>query len=115
MVALSAKTKKKSSWYLYVLMCGDDTLYTGITNDLPRRVRQHNAGTASRYTRSRLPVQLVFQKRCRDRSYALKQEYALKQLSRNEKKAFLEKNRRAGSRLRQSQGVNRAQDAANEF
>ncbi len=81
--------KRKRAWSLYILKCCDDTLYTGITNDLPRRVEQHNNGLASRYTRSRLPVKLVYQEPCRGRPSALKKEYAIKQLSRKEKKAYM--------------------------
>jgi len=86
-----AKTKKNKGglWYLYVLQCGDNTLYTGITNDLARRIKQHNNGTASRYTRSRLPVALAYQEQCRGRSSALKKEYAVKQLSRKEKEKYI--------------------------
>ncbi len=85
--------KVKKGWFLYVLECSDGTLYTGITNDLSRRLAQHNNGKASRYTRGRLPVKLVHAERCRDRSRALKLEYALKQLSRNEKIAFIYRKR----------------------
>ncbi len=74
---------------LYILKCRDGTLYTGITNDLPRRITQHNNGTASRYTRSRLPVRLMFNEPCRNRSQALIKEYAVKQLSRKEKIAYI--------------------------
>jgi len=76
-------------WHLYILQCGDGTLYTGITNDLARREAQHNSGTASRYTRSRRPVQIVHQEPCRNRSYALKKEYAVKTLSRTEKEEYI--------------------------
>lgn len=88
-----AKKKKDadSLWYLYVLQCGDNTLYTGITNDLGRRIKQHNNGTASRYTRSRLPVTLTYQERCSGRSSALKKEYAMKQLSRKEKEKYIKR------------------------
>lgn len=87
------KTKKNTGgrWYLYVLQCGDNTLYTGVTNDLPRRIQQHNNGTASCYTRSRLPVALAYQERCRSKSSALKKEYALKQFSRKEKDIYIAK------------------------
>ena len=82
-------SKAKQRWSLYVLECSDGTLYTGITNDLSRRLAQHNSGRASRYTRGRLPVKLVHAERCTDRSQALKREYALKQLSRSEKIAAI--------------------------
>jgi putative endonuclease len=89
-----AKKRKKraSAWLLYILKCRDGTLYTGITTDLPRRVRQHNDGRASRYTRSRLPAKLIFSEPCRNRSQALKREYAMKRLSRKEKKAYIRDN-----------------------
>lgn len=83
--------KPESKWYLYVLECSDGTYYTGISNDIPRRVAMHNAGTASRYTRARRPVKIIHRKRCRSRSDALKKEYALKQLTREEKEGYLEK------------------------
>jgi len=89
MVAAKKRKKKAAAWMLYILKCRDGTLYTGITNDLPRRITQHNNGTASRYTRSRLPVKLVQQERCRGRSSALKKEYAMKQLSRKEKTKYI--------------------------
>lgn len=86
-----AKKRKKSSvaWVLYVLKCRDGTLYTGITTNLSRRVQQHNSGKASRYTRSRLPVKLVYHERCRGRSLALKKEYAMKRLSRKGKEEYI--------------------------
>jgi predicted GIY-YIG superfamily endonuclease len=77
----------RNRWQLYVVKCRDGTFYTGITNDLQRRVEQHNRGTASRYTRGRLPVELVYREPCRDRSSALKKEYRMKSLSRKEKEA----------------------------
>ena len=67
---------------MYVLRCGDGSLYTGITNDLERRLAAHRAGTASRYTRSRRPVRLVYRERRRSRSAALKREAAIKRLPR---------------------------------
>ena len=70
------------SWHVYVLRCADGSLYTGITNDLTRRLAAHRAGTASRYTRSRRPVRLVYRERRRSRSAALKREAAIKRLPR---------------------------------
>ena len=71
-----------NTWFVYILCCDDGTLYTGITNDLSRRCEQHNAGTASRYTRSRLPVVLVYQDAQGSRSRALKREIEVKAHSR---------------------------------
>ena len=79
-----------SEWLVYILRCADDTLYTGITNDLIRRCDQHNAGTASRYTRSRLPVVMVYQETQATRSLALKRELAIKALSRKQKKLLVQ-------------------------
>jgi len=79
-----------SEWLVYILRCADDTLYTGITNDLSRRCDQHNAGTASRYTRSRLPVVLVYRETQATRSLALKRELAIKALSRKQKELLIQ-------------------------
>jgi predicted GIY-YIG superfamily endonuclease len=76
-------------WYVYIVRCADGTLYTGITTDLSRRCRQHNDGTAARYTRSRLPVVLVYQEAQPSRSQALKREAAVKALSRRQKSALI--------------------------
>ena len=72
-----------------MLRCDDGSLYTGITNDLPRRLVRHRAGTASAYTRARRPVSLVFQERQPDRSAALRREAAVRRLSRAEKLALV--------------------------
>lgn len=90
-VMKQGSTKKPKRWLLYILKCEDNTLYTGITNDLARRVEQHNAGTASRYTRSRRPVSVVHQEPCRNKSFALKKEYAIKALTRKEKEEYIRK------------------------
>ena len=83
-----AETPEKD-WVLYVLQCSDGSLYTGITNDVARRFKQHNAGTASRYTRSRRPVQLMFQEPQASRSAALKRELAVKAMSREQKETLI--------------------------
>ena len=85
-------------WFLYILKCRDSTFYTGITTDLDRRLDQHNNGTASRCTRSRLPVVRVYQEACADRSEALKRECAVKKLTREEKELMVKKRRTAVAR-----------------
>jgi putative endonuclease len=80
---------RTARWWVYVVRCADGTLYTGITTDLARRLRQHNAGRASRYTRGRRPVELVYSERRRDRPAALRREVAIKALSRTEKLALI--------------------------
>ena len=69
-------------WLVYLLRCRDGSLYTGITNDLPKRLKAHATGKASRYTHSRLPVRLVYQEPQAGRSGALKREAAIKRLTR---------------------------------
>lgn len=85
-------SSNQPAWFTYLLRCADDSLYTGITNDLDRRLKKHNAGTASRYTRSRLPVTLVYQEKQETRSDALKRELAIKRLSRTEKELLISSN-----------------------
>ena len=77
--------------YVYMLECGDGTLYTGWTTDLAQRVRAHNNGTGARYTRSRRPVRLVYWEEVADRSAALRREAALRRLPRDQKVALCEK------------------------
>ena len=78
-----------TSWHLYILELKDKTLYTGITVDLERRVRQHNEGTASKCTRSRRPVTLVFSREFPDRSSASREEYRIKQMTRSQKLSLI--------------------------
>jgi UV DNA damage endonuclease len=87
---LKLKKQLSQQWFVYILRCADGSLYTGITNDLARRVDQHNAGTASRYTRSRLPVVLEYQEEQPNQSTALKRELAIKALSRKAKEALIQ-------------------------
>jgi len=70
---------------VYLLRCGDGSLYAGATNNLARRVARHAAGQGARYTRSRLPVRLVFHEAVPDRGAALRREAAIKRLTRREK------------------------------
>ena len=85
------KLKKQSveRWFVYILRCADGSLYTGITKDVDRRLEQHNAGTASRYTRSRLPVILEYQEEQPNQSMALKREVAIKAMSRQKKESLI--------------------------
>jgi len=76
--------------YVYIVQCRDQTLYTGWTTDLARRIAAHNAGRGGKYTCRRRPVRLVYFEEYEDKSAALKREYALKQLTREEKLALIE-------------------------
>ena len=78
--------KRKSPWTVYILRCADGSLYTGVTRDVARRVKEHNSNKlAARYTRARRPVMLVYQEPARTRSAACKREYQIKQLTRRDK------------------------------
>lgn len=77
-------------WYVYMLRCGDGSLYTGSTTDVSRRLTQHQSGTGAKYTRSRLPVELVYTEEAADRSAAFRREAFIKKLSRGEKLKLLE-------------------------
>ena len=72
--------------FVYLLRCADGTLYCGWSTDLERRLRQHQAGTASRYTRTRRPVELVYQREFASRSEAMREEVRIKQLPAAEKR-----------------------------
>ena len=77
-------------YWVYILRCRDGTLYTGITDDLDRRIRAHNAGTGAKYTRGRGPVALVYREAQPDRSAALRREWTIKRLTRREKLALIQ-------------------------
>jgi len=77
-------------YYLYIVTCADRTLYTGITTDVQKRVDEHNRGVVgAKYTRSRLPVFLSYVKEVGEKAEALREEYKLKQLSREQKLALI--------------------------
>ncbi len=76
--------------FVYILRCGDGTLYCGWTNDVARRLAQHQAGLASRYTRARLPVELAWSRPMASRSAAMREEVRIKRLSRAGKLRLLE-------------------------
>jgi predicted GIY-YIG superfamily endonuclease len=77
------------TWFVYILRCRDGSLYTGITTDVERRCAMHNAGTASRYTRTRRPVTLMHQESAAGHGAALRREAAIKALSRYSKEALI--------------------------
>ena len=77
------------AWYVYILRCGDGTLYTGTTDDVDRRLAVHRAGKGAKYTRGRGPLELVYTEELPDKSAALKREYAVKRLRREEKEKLV--------------------------
>lgn len=76
-------------WCVYILRCGDGSLYTGITDDVDRRLAVHRAGKGAKYTRGRGPLELVHREEYSDKGSALKREYAIKQLRREEKEQLI--------------------------
>lgn len=79
----------EKEWTVYILQCGDGTLYTGITDDLPRRLKAHREGKGAKYTRGRGPLTLCYQETSPDKGAALRRELELKRLRRSEKLAII--------------------------
>jgi len=76
-------------WRVYILLCSDGSFYTGITNDIQRRLATHRSGKGSKYVRSRLPIRLLWQEEASDRSSASKRESEIKKMSRAHKEALV--------------------------
>lgn len=80
----------KTSYFIYMVLCADKTLYTGITTDLKRRIAEHNSSDkGAKYTKARRPVTLVYSEEHLDRSSASKREYRFKKMSRKDKKILI--------------------------
>lgn len=79
------------TWYVYMVRCSDNSLYTGYTNDIKRRENAHNTGKGAKYTKTRRPVRLVYWEEFADRSDALKRECAIKKLTKQQKELLLQK------------------------
>ena len=80
-----------NTWKLYILRCGDGSLYTGITTDVEKRLETHRSGKGAKYTRGRGPLELVYREECGTHSDALKRELEIKALTRPEKERLIEK------------------------
>ena len=81
----------EKTWNVYILRCGDGTLYTGIAADVQARLKVHRSGKGAKYTRGRGPLELVYTEECPDKGAALKREYAIKALPREEKEKLIQK------------------------
>ena len=77
--------------YVYILRCNDDSLYTGWTNNLEKRIKAHSEGKGAKYTKARLPVELVYFEEYENKVEAMRREYAIKQLKRKEKLMLIKK------------------------
>jgi len=86
---VATRRVKADGWWVYVLECRDGSLYTGIARDVAQRLEAHQAGTASKYTRARTPVSVVYREHTPSRSAALRREAQIKHLSRARKLALL--------------------------
>lgn len=76
-------------WYVYILECSDGTYYTGITNDLDKRLAKHNAGRGARYTRTRRPVKMLWHEKVGEKSSAMKREIQIKKMARSQKEKLI--------------------------
>ena len=81
-------------FFVYLLRCSDGSFYCGWTNDIEKRVRAHNTGKASRYTKSRRPVKLAYFEKAKSKSGALKREYQIKQLTHKQKELLSKKDKK---------------------
>ena len=79
----------ENTWYLYILRCGDNTLYTGITTDVEKRFEAHQSGKGAKYTRGRGPLEMAYREECGTHSDALKREAQIKKLTREQKQALI--------------------------
>lgn len=83
-------SKKSIAWHIYIIKCSDGLLYTGITNNLERRIKEHNSGNGCRFTKYRAPIKLVHCEKAVSRSLALKREAKIKSLARKKKLELIE-------------------------
>lgn len=83
-------TQVRNMWFVYMLRLSDDSLYTGITKDLEKRLEDHREGNGSKYVRSRLPLELVYYEKAEDRSKATKREMEIKNLTKDKKEELVD-------------------------
>ncbi len=83
------KVKQSDTFFVYILYCADGSYYTGYTNNLTERLKRHNKGFASRYTRVRLSVEFIWHKKYKYLKYAMQAEYKIKQLNKRQKKLLI--------------------------
>jgi predicted GIY-YIG superfamily endonuclease len=96
-MSLKKTASGASIWSVYLVVCADGSLYTGVAKDVPARVERHNQGLGAKYTRGRRPVELLFSEAVGDHGQALRREYAIKQLPREKKIALIAGNAVAGN------------------
>jgi putative endonuclease len=97
LIRVPSRLCASEKFFCYIVECADGTYYTGWSTDLERRVRQHNAGGGARYTRSRLPVRLVYVEECPDRASAMRREIRIKRMGREAKDKLVKRYLLAGA------------------
>src|SRR5436190_21806570 len=95
-------------WFVYLIRCADQSLYTGVTTDAERRIDEHNEGCGARYTRARGPVELVYLERLKDRGSALRREHEIKRMTAAGKRAMVESAQRKKARRKARAKTGRA-------
>jgi len=91
MVLAELATLKDQPWFVYIISCNDQTLYTGVTNNIEKRLFDHENGRGAKYTKGRGPLQLVYREKFLDRSSASQREYQIKKMSRLQKLSLIDK------------------------
>ena len=94
--------KRAEKWFLYMLKCADATLYTGVAKDIEKRFKVHSSGKGARYTRARLPLEIVYREPCKSRTDALVREFKIKKLSPKRKRTLVDAYRIGGKVLKKA-------------
>jgi putative endonuclease len=97
-----AGKKRAEKWFLYMLKCSDATLYTGVAKDIEKRFKVHSSGKGARYTRARLPLEIVYRETCKSRTDALVREFKIKKLNPKHKRTLVEAYRIGGKVLKKA-------------
>ena len=82
-------SERHAGWFVYIVECSDNTLYTGVATDIEARLAEHNAGRGAKYTRARLPVALVHSEEAKDKSTALRREHEIKRMRAADKRSLI--------------------------
>jgi len=97
-----AGKKRAEKWFLYMLKCADASLYTGVAKDIEKRFKVHSAGKGARYTRARLPLEIVYRETCQSRTDALVREFKIKKMNPKRKRTLVEAYRIGGKVLKKA-------------
>ena len=93
LISLAELAQNKNKWFVYILQCSDGSLYTGITNDIKYRIKQHELGLGAKYTKGRGPLKLLYKEEYENRSLASKRESEIKRLNKKDKQALIINNK----------------------